>query len=271
MTFVAAYTVYSLLVILIAAGHTADHQSEKGDSSAIERNYAATNIYSNFSDSDLVDEVEEESESELELKRMLLYVTPLMGIFQKKKSESARLNKRSPKEPSYEGRKRGAGRRPSPMYNQYSEEMQPDRSGYGGYSSSSSYGGGSSYGGSSYGCCEKKDDLLPILALLALSLLLLYLIAIATTTVAGRRRRRRHVATDTNNNDLIDEDFQSDIGMHHYVRIVFKLTSIDYGIQDINVNNSLVVFLLTIFLKETKTDCFRAEQYISSIMFVKSL
>jgi hypothetical protein len=247
MKFVAAYTAYSLLVILIAAGHTADHQSEKGHSSAIERNYAATNIYSNFSDSDLVDEVEEESESELELKRMLLYVTPLMGIFQKKTSESTRLNKRSPKEPSYEGRKRGAGRRPSPMYNQYnkySEEMQPDRSGYGGYSSSSSYGGGSSYGGSSYGCCDKKDDLLPILALLALSLLLLYLIAIATTTVAGRRRRR-NVATDSNNNDLIDEDFQSDIGMHHYVRIVFKLMSIDYGIRDINVNNSLVVFLLT--------------------------
>jgi hypothetical protein len=70
------------------------------------------------------------------------------------------------------------------------------------------------------------------------------LIAIATTTVAGRRRRR-NVATDSNNNDLIDEDFQSDIGMHHYVRIVFKLMSIDYGIRDINVNNSLVVFLLT--------------------------
>lgn len=230
MKFVAVYTACSLLVIIIAAGQTTDHQSENGHSSSIDGNMAATSIYSDLSDSDVVDEVEEELESELELKRMLLYVTPLMGIFQKKKSETTRLNRRSPKELSYEGRKRGAGRRPPPMYNQYnkySEEMQPDRSGYGGYSSSSSYGGGSSYGGSSYGCCDKKDDLLPILALLALSLLLLYLIAIATTTVAARRRRR--VATDSNNNDLIDEDIQADIGIHHYIRIMLKLMRIDYG------------------------------------------
>jgi hypothetical protein len=207
-------------MILIAAGQTDDQSSENGHSSAVQPKMAET---SDFSESDVVEKVEEELESELELKRMLLYVTPLMGIFQKKNLETTRLKKRSPKELSYEDRKRGAGRRPPSMYNQYnkySDEMQPDRSGYGGYSSSSSYGGGSSYGGSSYGCCEKKDDLLPILALLALSLLLLYLIAIATTTVAGRRRRQ--VVMDPYNNDLVDEDIQSDIGIHHYIRIMIK-------------------------------------------------
>lgn len=214
MKFVAAYTASSLLVILIAAGQTADHLPENGhELSATDRNVAASNTQSDYSGNGAVEEVEEQLESELDLKRMLLYVTPLMGIFQRKKS-GRQLSKRSAKELFYQGRKRGAGRRPPPMYNKYSEEMQqPDRSGsYGGYSSSSSYGGGSSYG-----CCDKKDDLLPILALLALSLLLLYLIAIATTTVAGRRRRR--LATDPNNNDLLDEDIQSDIGI--YIIIVY--------------------------------------------------
>jgi hypothetical protein len=202
MKFVAAYTASSLLVILIAAGQTADHLPEKGhESSATDRNLAASNTHSDYSGNGAVEEVEEQLESELDLKRMLLYVTPLMGIFQRKKS-GRQLSKRSAKELFYQGRKRGAGRRPPPMmYNKYSEEMQqPDRS-----------------GGSSYGCCEKKDDLLPILALLALSLLLLYLIAIATTTVAGRRRRR--LATDPNNKNLLEEDIQSDIGI--YIIIVY--------------------------------------------------
>lgn len=230
--FIAVHTACSLLLILIT-GQAAEHslntsnlEGNKDSSSA--HNNMASNSYTNLM-VDGAEEVEEELESELALKRMLNYVTPLMAIFQQQKKTrgSRNLNKRSEKtmldeeaenlntslfgELLEEGRKRGSGRRP-PMHKSI-QQIQPDRSGYGEYSSSSSYGGGGSYG-----CCDKKDDLLPILALTALSLLLLYLIAIATTTTtpAARRRRRRQTRTndDPSDNDIItDEDIQSDIGI----------------------------------------------------------
>ncbi|KZS18616.1 Uncharacterized protein APZ42_015173 [Daphnia magna] len=147
--FLRTQTACSLLLILIV-GHAAD-PSMDGQTATTERNMSSFS-YNKLPDKSAAEEVEDELESELELKRMLLYVTPLMGIFQKKNMETStsRLNRRMAREMFGESRKRGAGRRP-PMYNQYNkypEEMQPDRSGYGGgYSSSSGYGGGSSYGG----------------------------------------------------------------------------------------------------------------------------
>ncbi|KAI9562335.1 hypothetical protein GHT06_013300 [Daphnia sinensis] len=200
--FIAVHTACSLLLIFIA-GQAAEHSL-------------------NPPTGDDMEEVEEELESEIALKRMLSYVTPLMAIFQqhKKARRTNGLNKRSAKMKldyeaedlgtslfgglAEEGRKRGSGRRP-PMYKSI-QQIQPDRSGYGEYSSGSSYGGGGSYG-----CCDKKDDLLPILALTALSLLLLYLIAIATTTTTAApavrvRRPQARSIDDPSDNDIITEE-----------------------------------------------------------------
>ena len=111
----------------------------------------------------------EELESEMQLKRMLAYVTPLMAIVRK----DHRITRDAPGD-AEEGR-------------QYYGNGQ-----YGNYAPSSyaknGYGGG---GGGYSSCCQKKDDLLPLLALLGLAGLLLYLLLIAstTTTKAGRKRR----------------------------------------------------------------------------------
>lgn len=124
------------------------------------------------------DDFEEELESELQLKRMLSYVTPLMAIVR-----SHQRIRRSPgNESSVELEETGR----ATNRNGYSGGGYGG--GYGGYSSASSYGGGGSYGG----CCNQKDDLLPLLALLGLAGLLLYLVLIASTTTtraSGRKRR----------------------------------------------------------------------------------
>lgn len=227
---IAVHTACSILLIFIA-GQAAEHSLNPSSMDATKQSLpteynVASNSYNDLAGND-VEEVEEELESELALKRMLKYVTPLMAIFQqhKKVRGTNRLNKRSAKmKLDYEaedlgtslfgglmeeGRKRGSGRRP-PMYKSI-QQIQPDRSGYGEYSSGSSYGGGGSYS-----CCDKKDDLLPILALTALSLLLLYLIAIATTTtmapaVRVRRPQTRSIDDPSDNDIITEENSRSDI------------------------------------------------------------
>lgn len=213
--FIAVYTACSLLVLLMV-GQAAEHSSLSSREEEHSLNSAdEAQSHPDF-DHNYDDEVfDEELESEIQLKKMINYVTPLMAIFtDSRKKRAAKAKRSSDYEDLHqhddigeedtsqmveEGRKRG--RRPPLSY----KSSQPDRSGYyGDYGSASSYGGG---GG--YGCCEKKDDLLPILALTALSLLLLYLIAIATTTTTAAGRRRRHLA----DNDLIDEDSQPEIGI----------------------------------------------------------
>lgn len=232
--FIAVHTACSILLIFIA-GQAAEHSLNPSSMDAAKQSLpteynVASNSYNDLAGND-AEEVEEELESELALKRMLKYVTPLMAIFQqhKKVRGTNRLNKRSAKmKLDYEaedlgtslfgglmeeGRKRGSGRRP-PMYKSI-QQIQPDRSGYGEYSSGSSYGGGGSYS-----CCDKKDDLLPILALTALSLLLLYLIAIATTTtmapaVRVRRPQTRSIDDPSDNDIITEENSRSDIGIYY--------------------------------------------------------
>jgi hypothetical protein len=168
--FIAVYTAFSLLAILIADEATKPSWDKSEQPSAV----MAFNS-NNERPSNDVEEIEDNLESELELKRMIHFVTPLMAIFQQQKTISgATRQKRSSAEINpdelngtedfnsslmkmvEEGRKRGSGRRP--MYKSSSQPIQPDRSGYGygdSYSSGSSYGGGG--GGGSYGCCDKKD------------------------------------------------------------------------------------------------------------------
>lgn len=121
------------------------------------------------------DDYEEELESELQLKRMLSYVTPLMAIVRShQRIERSAVGNDSLLVETGRAVNRNGG------YGGYG-------GGYGGYSSASSYGGGG-YGG----CCNQKDDLLPLLALLGLAGLLLYLVLIASTTTtrsSGRKRR----------------------------------------------------------------------------------
>lgn len=201
--FVAVYTATSLLVLLIAS-QAADH-SENGDG----------NDEQSLLDEDY-DESDDPTDAELELKRVLSFVTPLMAILRsegQRRSNRRRSGRMYDENESQEGTQddmveegRARGRRPP-----YSNSVdRTDR--YGDYPSASGYGGGyggggGGYGGGYYGCCNKKDDLLPILALVALSLLLLYLIAIATTTTTGKRRKR---SWDEDGN-LIDEQVE-DIG-----------------------------------------------------------
>ncbi len=165
--FIAVYTAFSLLAILIADEATKPSWDKADQPSAA----MAFNSNNEWSSND-VEEIEENLESELELKRMINFVTPLMAIFQRQKTKlgatrqtrSAEVNPDEFNNEDFnsplmkmveEGRKRGSGRRP--MYKSSSQPIQPDRSGYGygDYSSGSSYGGGG--GGGSYGCCDKKD------------------------------------------------------------------------------------------------------------------
>ena len=184
--FVAVYTACSLLVLLIA--------SQASPSSAGQQ-------YDDGGDQ----QVDDMLESELQLKKMISYVTPLVSIFTGKRKRSVRSTGDDYDEAHHydqeddgefveTARARG-GRRPPQVPPADRVGAYAGRDGYGEYSS-----GSSSYGYEKHSCCEKKDDLLPILALSALSLLLLYLIAIATTTTtkAGRKRRSE------DDNDIVD-------------------------------------------------------------------
>ena len=132
----------------------------------------ALEVTDEFEDSAKVETtIDDELESERQLKKLLKFVTPLMAILRRSNAtrssvRSARSYKRNYYDLSFGNFNRN---------NRFNRNDYVDRDsyGYGG----SSYGGG--YGG---GCCDKKDDLLPLLALLGLAGLLLYLIAIASTT-----------------------------------------------------------------------------------------
>ena len=206
--FTAVYTVCFSLVLVLIANQLADAEVDV-PSAAVSSTAAVARSMQSFDD-----DVEEELESELQLKKMLSYVTPLMSIFVRKRrsvdkrsadtDEEGAISQHHEDDGEFveEGRSRGS-KRPSAL-------PPADRSGYGygDYGSASSYGGGGGGGGYGGGCCNKKDDLLPILALTALSLLLLYLIAIATTTTTATGRKRR----SKDNNDIIDENDTQEIG-----------------------------------------------------------
>jgi hypothetical protein len=132
--------------------------------------------------------IDDELESERQLKMLLKFVTPLMAILRRNpasRSESlapaARKNKRK-------------------YFDPYYDDYNLDRNAYDNFDRNG-YGGGGGY------CCQQKDDLLPLLALLGLAGLLLYLIVIAsTTTTAAAGRKKRSDGEDEDNWILNDEN-----------------------------------------------------------------
>ena len=106
---------------------------------------------------------------ELELKKKITLIEPLMRIFFDKLSASRHRNKRRNNRlfPPIRNRHRNRFKRPPPS----SVKRLIDRQGY--------YGSGSEYF-----CCESYHDLLSRLALLSLSGLLLFLIVLSTTTTS---------------------------------------------------------------------------------------
>lgn len=151
-----------------------------------------------FNESEDFDPVDDELESERQLKRMLMYVTPLMAILRSQPlSREARAARSDSLRPaSYYSREPYSSYERNPINRNGYDRNTYDRNSYGG-------GGYSSYG---Y-CCQSKDDILPLLALLGLAGLLLYLILIAsTTTTAAGRKRRFADGGDENHVDLTDDD-----------------------------------------------------------------
>ncbi|EFX77071.1 hypothetical protein DAPPUDRAFT_225832, partial [Daphnia pulex] len=127
---------------------------------------------------------DQEMDSEYELKRMLTFVRPLMGILR-----SDPLVKRSTDvmETGWMSSSRAIAGRPRDDY------------GYGG-GDYGGYGGGGGY--SNYGydtCCGHQKDYLSIISLIALGLLFLFLVQLLSTTKAGRRKKR----SDDDDNDLL--------------------------------------------------------------------
>lgn len=135
---------------------------------------------------------QEPLDSEYELKRMLTFVRPLMGIL--------RSDPRIRRSTDMLRTEWVTSSRAIPRRDRYDY-------GYGG----GGYGGGS-YGGGGYGsetCCE-KHDYLGLLSLIALGLLFLFLIQLLSTTKAAVRQKRSTA------NDLLSlEELLShqDIGM----------------------------------------------------------
>lgn len=134
------------------------------------------------------DDQERLMDSEYELKRMLTFVRPLMGILR-----SDPLVKRSTDvmETGWMSSSRAIAGRPRDDY------------GYGGGGDYGGYGGGYGGGGgySNYGydtCCGHQKDYLSIMSLIALGLLFLFLVKLLSTTIAGRRKKR-----SDDDNDLL--------------------------------------------------------------------
>ena len=132
----------------------------------------------------------ESLDSENELKRMLSFVRPLMGILR----SDPRI-KRSTDLPETGWLS--------------SSRTLPKEERDGGGSYGGSYGGGSSYGYES--CCNDGHDYLGLISLISLGLLFLFLIQLLSTTTAAAARKKR-----SNDNDLhsLEELLsQEDIGM----------------------------------------------------------
>lgn len=156
----------------------------------------ALEVTDEFEDSAKVETtIDDELESERQLKKLLKFVTPLMAIL--RRNPGSRNQSNPP--PAAAARKNNKRKYVDPYYDDYNLDRngfydQFDRNGYG--------GGGGGY------CCQQKDDLLPLLALLGLAGLLLYLIVIAstTTTAAARRKRRSDDNSDDQDNWIINDE-----------------------------------------------------------------
>lgn len=130
---------------------------------------------------------QESLDSENELKRMLVFVRPLMGILR----SDPRIKRSTDV--------LGAGWLISSS-SRALPKKERDGGGYG-------YGGGDSYGYDS--CCHEGHDYLGLISLISLGLLFLFLIQLLSTTTAAARRKRR-------SNDLLSLEellSQEDIGI----------------------------------------------------------
>jgi len=130
---------------------------------------------------------QESLDSENELKRMLVFVRPLMGIL--------RSDPRIKRSTDVLGAGWLSSSRALP-------KKERDGGGYG-------YGGGDSYGYDS--CCNDGHDYLGLISLISLGLLFLFLIQLLSTTTAAAGRKKR-----SNDNELLSLEellSQEDIGM----------------------------------------------------------
>lgn len=136
--------------------------------------------------------IDDELESERQLKRMLNYVAPLMEIL--------RRNPTSSEESSARSVRKNKRKYYDLSYNDFDYDRNSfDRDSF----DRNGYGGGGGY------CCQQKDDLLPLLALLGLAGLLLYLIVIASTTTpapAVRFRKRSAEENEDEGNWILTDD-----------------------------------------------------------------
>ena len=162
---------------------------------------------------------DEELESEMQLKRMLMYVTPLMAILRSKPGQSSARSTRSEtprKSPydrsSYSDRESYVDDYDRSGYDRYGYDRYGyDRNNFDRYGNDrNGYDGGGGYGGGGGYCCQQKDDLRPLLALLGLAGLLLYLVLIASTTTTATGRRKRFIPGDEN--EIVDLSDYDNIG-----------------------------------------------------------
>lgn len=140
---------------------------------------------------------DQELDTERELKRMLTFVRPLMGIL---RSDERLRRSTDVLGASWVSRAIGKKER---------------NGGYG-------YGGGGGGGGGDYGygqsCCDEGHDYLALISLIALGLLFLFLIMLLSTTTASGRKKRSE-----EDNLLSMEDFfsQQNIGRVVYFHLSF--------------------------------------------------
>lgn len=190
---------------------------------------------------------EDQLESELELKRMLSYIKPLMSIFlqknkqrQKKYLVSVNRNDKTYynqdenlmiEEARSRRRRNKRKRKPSEgstvlvlvperqMDNRYDYIDDFDR--YDGDGDFGEYVLASGGGGSYSSCCKNNRlDFFPFVALLALAALLLYYITITTTTTtsSGRKRRQVNNAERESSKEKEDIDYQ-DVDCNQKIKI----------------------------------------------------
>jgi hypothetical protein len=164
------FVLMGLVSSLVIVSHTTYGQN--GSAEAVE----VTDKPESENSVDFETTIDDELESERQLKRLLKYVTPLMAILRKnpfsRNDPSGRKNKKK-------------------YYDPYYDDFNLDRNTYDNYDRNG-YGGGGGY------CCQQKDDLLPLLALLGLAGLLLYLIVIASTTTAAPVRLKKRSEDEGN-------------------------------------------------------------------------
>ena len=178
---------------------------------------------------------EDQLESELELKRMINYIKPLMSIFLRKNSRQKKYLVPSEKDDSFYNqdkdlmmkearslqRRNKRKRKPSEgstVLLLVPERQMDARYDYDDGDDFDRYGIGGDFGeyvlasgGGSYSCCKNnRFDLIPLVALLALAGLLLYYITVTTTTTASSGRKRRQVNTQHKafSNEEEDTDYQ---------------------------------------------------------------